>query len=125
MKTLNIPDGYNQVMPYLIVPNAAAFIEFAKAVFGAEERYKAMRTETLIQHAEITIGQSVIMLADATDQFKKQPAGIFVYVDDCDAVFKKAIDNGATTSMAPADQSYGRSGGFNDAFGNTWWVTSA
>ncbi len=125
MKTLNVPEGYNQVMPYLIVENAAAFIEFAQKVFGAEERYKAMRDEKLIQHAEITIGGSVIMVADATEIYKPQPAGLFIYVDDCDAVYKNALANGASTVNEPADQTYGRSAGVKDAFGNTWWLTSA
>ncbi|TWI99323.1 putative glyoxalase superfamily protein PhnB [Mucilaginibacter frigoritolerans] len=124
MKKVNIPEGYPQLMPYLIVADAAAFIEFTKSVFGAEERYKAMRDEKLIMHAEVKIGDSVIMLADATEQYTKQPAGLFVYVDDCDQVYAKALANGATTKMEPADQSYGRSAGINDAFGNTWWITS-
>ncbi len=83
-----------------------------------------MRDEHIVMHAEISIGDSVIMLADATDQFKKQNAGLFIYVDDCDTVFKKALDNNATTLSEPANQSYGRSGGIKDAFGNTWWITS-
>jgi PhnB protein len=104
MKTLNIPEGYNQVMPYLIVENAAAFIEFTQKVFGAQERFKAMRDEKLIQHAEISIGSSVIMIADATEQYKPQPAGLFVYVDDCDTVYKNALENGASSVSEPADQ---------------------
>ena len=124
MKTLNIPEGYQQVMPYLIVPNAAAFMDFTQKVFGAEEKLKAMRDETLIMHAEISIGGSVIMFADASEQFKPQPAGLFIYVDDCDAVYKNALANGATTASEPADQPYGRSAGVKDAFGNTWWITS-
>ncbi len=124
MKTVNIPEGYPQLMPYLIVPNAAAFIEFTKKVFGAVEKYKQMRDETTIMHAELSIGASIIMLADATDLYTPQPAGMFLYVDNCDAVYQKALDNGATTRMPPADQPYGRSGGVNDAFGNTWWITS-
>lgn len=124
MKTVNIPEGYQQIMPYLIVENAAAFISFTQKVFDANEKFKTMRDEHTIMHAEISIGESVIMMADATDQFKQQNAGLFIYVDNCDAIFKKALDNGATTVMAPADQSYGRSGGVKDAFGNTWWITS-
>jgi PhnB protein len=124
MKTVNIPEGYQQIMPYLIVENAAAFISFTQKVFGATERLKTMRDEHTIMHAEISIGESVIMMADATDQFKQQNAGLFIYVDDCDTVFQKALDNGASTVMEPADQSYGRSGGLKDAFGNTWWITS-
>jgi PhnB protein len=125
MKTLNIPEGYQRVMPYLIIENAPAFFEFTKNVFDAEEKYKAMRTETLIMHAELNIGGSCIMFADATEQFKKRTAGMFIYVDDCDKVYKKALDNGAVSIMEPADQSYGRSAGVNDPFENTWWITSA
>ena len=125
MEKLNIPEGYNQVMPYLVIENAAAFIEFTQAVFGATEKFKTMRDETVIMHAEVSIGESVIMLADVTEQFKQQNAGMFIYVDDCDARYQKALDNGATTVMPPADQSYGRSGGVLDPFGNTWWITGA
>ena len=124
MKKVNIPEGYPQLMPYLIVAGAAAFIEFTKTVFGAEENYKAMRDEKLIMHAEVKIGDSVVMLADATEEYAKQPAGLFVYVDDCDQVYAKALANGANSKSEPADQSYGRSAGFTDAFGNTWWITS-
>ena|SRR3569833_361968 len=124
MKNVNIPEGYPQLMPYLIVKNAANFIGFTSNVFGAAEKFKTMRDEQTIMHAEIGIGDSVIMLADATEQFSVQNAGIFLYVDDCDTIFKKALDNGATEVMPPADQSYGRSAGITDPFGNTWWITS-
>ncbi|MDB4920979.1 VOC family protein [Mucilaginibacter sp.] len=124
MKTVNIPEGYPQIMPYLIVENAAAFIDFTQKVFDATEKFKTMRDEHTIMHAEISIGNSVIMMADATDEFNQQNAGLFIYVDDCDTVFQKALDNDAIVVMEPADQSYGRSGGVKDAFGNTWWITS-
>jgi len=123
MKTLNIPEGYQQVMPYLIIENAQAFIEFTKSVFGAEEKHKTMRTETLIMHGEISIGSSCIMFADATEQYHVQNAGLFIYMDDCDSVYQKALENGATSVTEPADQSYGRSAGVKDPFGNTWWIT--
>ena len=124
MKNVKIPEGYQQVMPYLIVENATAFFSFTQNVFGAKERYKAMRTETLIMHAEISIGESVIMFADATPEHQQQNAGLYIYVDDCDTVYQKTLDNGAITLMQPADQSYGRSAGIKDPFGNTWWITS-
>ncbi len=124
MKTSNIPEGYQRVMPYLIVENAAAFMEFTQKVFGAEEKFKAMRDEKLIMHAEILIGGSVIMIADATELYKPQPAGLFVYVDDCDTTYNNALANGATSVSEPADQSYGRSAGVKDAFGNAWWITA-
>lgn len=125
MNTSNIPEGYQQVMPYLIVENAAAFIEFTQNVFGAVEKFKIMRDENLIMHAEIILGESVIMLADATDVYKKQPAGLFVYVDHCDTVYQKALAYGATKVSEPADQEYGRSAGVKDGFDNMWWITSA
>lgn len=123
METLKLPEGYPRLMPYLIIPDAQAFFDFTAKVFGATERYKALRDEKHIMHAEIAIGGAVVMFADATEQFKQQNAGMFLYVEDCDATYKKAIENGADERMAPADQSYGRSAGFDDPFGNTWWVT--
>ena len=124
MKNLNIPEGYQQIMPYLIIENAAEFFNFTKNVFGAEEKLKAMRTETLIMHAEISIGDSVIMFADATNEHQKQNAGLFIYVNNCDDVYQKALANGGSKIMDPADQDYGRSAGIHDPFGNTWWITS-
>jgi uncharacterized glyoxalase superfamily protein PhnB len=64
------------------------------------------------------------MFADATDIYKTQTAGLFVYVDNADETFKKAIEAKSTVISQVADQSYGRSGGINDPFGNTWWITS-
>ena len=64
------------------------------------------------------------MFADVTEQHTRQTAGLFIYVDNCDAVYQKGLTNGATRVMEPADQSYGRSAGIRDPFGNTWWLTS-
>lgn len=123
MKKLNIPEGYQQIMPYLIIENAEAFFEFTKNVFGGVEKNKTMRDEKLIMHGEVSIGDSCIMFADTTDQYKVQNAGMFIYIDDCDSTYQKALDNGAESIMPPADQSYGRSAGVKDPFGNTWWIT--
>ncbi len=125
MKHLKIPEGYQTVMPYLIVKGAADFLKFTQHVFGATEKLKKMRDENLIMHAEIMIGTSTIMFADSTEQFRPRPAGMFIYVDDADETYKKALSEGATNIMEPADQSYGRSCGIRDAFGNEWWITSA
>jgi PhnB protein len=124
MEIFTIPAGYNQVMPYLIVKNAAGFIEFTKNVLGAIEKYRVMRDEKLIMHAEINLGDSVIMIADATDIYNEQPAGLFVYVGDCDKAYQKAMESGAASVSRPSDQQYGRSAGIKDKFGNTWWITS-
>lgn len=124
MENLKIPEGHQQIMPYLIVENAAAFLNFMENVFGAIEKYKFMRTETLIMHAEISIGDSVIMFADATPEHPKQNAGLFIYVDNCDTIYEKGLASGARAIMPPANQSYGRSAGILDPFGNTLWITA-
>jgi len=119
-----IPEGYQTVMPYLILKDASAFIEFTQKVFNAELVSKHMRDEKIIMHAEIRIGNSIIMFADSTEQFQPRPAGFFIYVDNIDTTYKDALGNGASVVTEVTDQSYGRSGGVQDAFGNTWWITS-
>ena len=118
---MKIPPQYNRVMPYLIIPDATGFINFMKEVFGAEEQILVPRSEGVIMHGELRIGDAVIMFADVTDQFSARPGGMFVYVDDVKETYKKAIAAGATSTMEPAKQSYGFSCGFKDAFGNDWW----
>lgn len=119
-----IPANYQTVMPYLILENANRFITFAEKVFGAKETYKEMRDVNTIMHAEIMIGESTIMFADATELYKPQPAAFFIYVDNADERFKKAVEEGAVPINEVADHPYGRSGGIADPFGNSWWVTS-
>lgn len=124
MQKPNFPSGYQQVMPYLIVKDAAAFMQFMKDVFGAEEKMKMMRSEDVIQHAEITIGESVIMFADSTEQFGPRTGGFFIYVANADEAYNKALAAGATSIMPVSNQPYGRSGGIIDPFGNQWWPTT-
>ena len=122
---MKIPDGYQAVMPYLIVKDAAKFIDFMKAVFGAAERLRIPRTVDAIMHAEIAVAGCVMMLADATEEYKPRPGGFFIYVKDADETYKVALAHGATSIAPPADQEYGRSCGVVDAFGNSWWPTTA
>ncbi len=125
MEKVNIPEGCNQVMPYLIINNATGFLQFAKDVFGAVEQSKHMRDENTIMHAQIAIGDSVIMFADATPEYPSSPAGMFIYVANADATYDKAISLGATSVLPMCDQPYGRTGGIQDPHGNTWWITTA
>ena len=120
-----IPEGYQTITPYLILKNAAAFIEFTQKVFNAEVLNKHMRDETVIMHAEVKIGDSIIMFADSTEQYPPQPAGFFIYVNNADEVYDDALANGAFAVTPVSDQPYGRSGGVKDAFENTWWITTA
>jgi uncharacterized glyoxalase superfamily protein PhnB len=120
----NAPEGYQTVIPYLILSGAKRFLEFAKKVFNATENHTVMATEDLIRHAQVKIGDSTIMFADSTEQFPPNPAGMFVYVKNADETYQKALDEGATSIMPPSDQQYGRSCGVTDPLGNTWWITS-
>ncbi|HZW70721.1 MAG TPA: VOC family protein [Hanamia sp.] len=122
---MNIPEGYQAVMPYLILNDPEGFIEFTQKVFNANSKYKELREDGhTIRHAEMEISGSVIMCAQSTDQFPVQTANLFVYVDNADETYAKALENGATSVNEPADQSYGRSCGVSDANGNVWWITS-
>ncbi len=122
---MKIPPQYNRLMPYLVIPGAAGFIEFMKHVFDAAEQLVVLRSEGVIMHGELRIGESVIMLADATEQFTARPAGIFIYVESVDETYQKAIAAGAVSTMKPTKMDYGYSCGFKDPFGNDWWPTEA
>lgn len=121
---MKIPKGHQAVMPYLMMEDAAAFIEFAKTVFDAELTHHSMREDDLVGHCEIQIGGSTVMFSNSRGEWKPVTANMFVYVENADETYKKAIDAGSETVMPPADQDYGRSCGVTDPFGNTWWVTS-
>jgi len=119
-----IPDGYHNVTPYLIVPGADRLIEFLKQAFGAKEVERQQRPDGTIMHAEVRIGDSVIMLGDAAgSQWPARPAALYVYVPNTDATYQRALQQGATSLMEPADQFYGdRNAGVSDAWGNQWWI---
>jgi uncharacterized glyoxalase superfamily protein PhnB len=123
MSNIKTAPGHQQVIPYLIVEGAALLIDFAKKVFAAEELLKVPKGEG-IMHAEIKIGDSVIMLTDATQQFEKAVANLFIYVANADETYLEAINEGATSVMEPSTQPYGRTAGIKDPLGNTWWITS-
>ena len=120
---MKVPTQYNRLMPYLIVPNAADFIAFMKEVFGAEEQIIVPRSEGVIMHGELRIGDAVIMFADVTPEFTAKGAGIFIYVENVGDTYIKAIKAGAVSVMEPIQQPYGFSCGFKDAYGNDWWPT--
>lgn len=120
---MKIPHGHQAVMPYLMIADAKGFIEFIENVFGGMMTHQGVRDE-IIGHCEANINGSTIMFSQSRDQWKPATANMFVYVEDADATYQKAVDNGATTVQPPADQDYGRSCGVTDPHGNTWWITS-
>jgi PhnB protein len=128
-----IPEGYRTVTPYLAVDDAAAAIEFYKRAFGAKERGRMDAPGGKIGHAELEIGDSLVMLADALPQFASRPpkelgattVGVFMYVEDVDAVVKQAVDAGATVTTEVEDQFWGdRYGAVTDPFGHLWSIAT-
>jgi PhnB protein len=128
-----IPDGYPQVIPYLSIDGASAAIEFYTEVLGAKERMRMPAPDGKVGHAELEIGESVVMLADAFPdmggQSPKQlggtPVSVMVYVTDVDAVFARAMKAGATAERQVENQFYGdRAGQFVDPFGHKWFVAT-
>ncbi len=118
-----IPDGYHTVTPYLTVAGAAKLIDYLKQGFGATETFRHNRPDGAVGHAEVKIGDSPIMLAEAGGEFKAKPANLFLYVTDVDAVYKRAIQAGGASLGEPTTQFYGdRTGGVQDPCGNTWWI---
>lgn len=118
------PDYYQTVMPYLVLPDLKAFLEFTKNVFGAEEKMKHTDDDGRIVHAEIVIGESTIMAGESNEQWEPQPAGLYINVDSADDMYKKSLEAGAVSVMELSDQEYGRTCGVKDSNGNTWWITS-
>lgn len=132
-KVKPIPEGYHTATPYLIVKGGADAIEFYKKAFGAKESFRMMRPDGRVGHAEIKIGDSVIMLADEHPEIGARspqtiggsPISIHLYVEDVDAVFDKAIAAGAKVQRPLQDQFYGdRTGGLLDPFGHAWYVAT-
>ncbi len=128
-----IPDGYPRVTPYLIVNGAAAAIDFYKSVLGATERMRMAGPDGKLGHAELEIGDSVIMLADEHPEMNARgpktvggtPVFLHVYVEDADSVFERAVEAGAEPLQPVEDKFYGdRSGGFEDPFGHHWNVAT-
>ena len=123
---MKIPGQYNQLMPYLIIKGTGDFKKFMEKVFDAKEQMIVPGEDGTVMHGELRVGNAVIMYAEAGGQFAVMNAGMFIYVDDADATYKKALAAGAVTveGQEPSDKDYGRTCGVNDPFGNTWWITS-
>jgi len=133
MATKPIPDGYRTATPYLIIKGAADAIEFYKKAFGATELLRMADPQGRVGHAEIKIGDSVIMLADEHPSMGYRGprslggsrVSILLYLPDVDDVFARAVKAGAKAQRAVANQFYGdRSGTLEDPFGHVWTVAT-
>ena len=133
MTTQPIPEGYHTLTTYLTIENAAEAIDYYKDVFGAKERIRMEAPDGKIGHAELEIGDSLLMLSDAFPGATSRPptelggttAGAFMYVEDVDGVVKRAVESGATITMDIADQFWGdRFGTITDPFGHSWSIAT-
>ncbi|MFO0890078.1 MAG: VOC family protein [Isosphaeraceae bacterium] len=119
------PDGYSTVSPYLIVRGAAATIEFLKRVFDAEELRRFPDESGRLVHAEVRIGDTVVMLADETEGWPAIPSHVHIYVSDVDETYRSAIAVGAESVQEPVRKDDpDRRGGVKDGGGTTWWIAT-
>jgi PhnB protein len=128
-----IPEGFHTVTPYMTIKDAASAIEFYKEAFGATEIFRWADPEGRVRHAEVVIGDSPIMLTDEAPEFGMagpqslggSPVHVFLYVEDVDEVFGRAIAAGATELMPVEDSEDGdRRGGVTDPFGHVWYIAT-
>lgn len=128
-----VPEGYHTLTAYLAVDDAAAAIDFYGRAFGAKERVRMAGPGDSVMHAELEIGDSLLMLSDPFPQASTKPpkelggtsASIFMYVEDIDSMYKQAIDAGASSLMEPDDMFWGdRFGSVQDPFGHSWTIAT-
>lgn len=120
-----IPKGYHAVTPYLMADGAARLLDFLTRAFDAKVGKKMQGPDGKIGHVEVRIGDSFIMLSDSTPEHKATPTMLYLYVEDADATFKRALQAGGTQVSEIKDQFYGdRSGAVKDPVGNTWWIAT-
>ncbi len=120
-----IPDGFHTITPYLVVPDAAGLIDFLKRALGAEEIHRSAGPDGNVAHAQMQIGDSMIMMGQAKDEWKPMPCMLYLYVEDVDAWYRRAIEAGAKSVREVNDEAYGdRAGGVQDPAGNQWWIAT-
>lgn len=120
-----IPEGYHTITPYLMVKGAAEMIEFTKKVLGAKEIYRSTHENGTVRHAEILVGDSYMMLSEVMEQHPASSVMLYVYVNDVDETYKKALSAGAKSLREPMNEFYGdRSAGVDDGFGIQWWIAT-
>jgi PhnB protein len=119
------PDGYTSVSPYLIVDGAAQTIDFLVRVFDAVELRRHQSDSGRLQHAEVRLGDTVVMLGDAAEGWPAVATHVHVYVPDVDTVYQRALAAGATSVQEPVQKGDAdKRGGVKDAGGTTWWIAT-
>ena len=120
-----IPEGYHSITPYLTVNDAAGLIRFLERAFAATVKERMARPDGSVMHAEMRIGDSLVMLGQGAGESKARPSTLYLYVEDVDATWKRAIEAGAKPLREVRDEFYGdRSGGVTDPAGNDWYIAT-
>ncbi len=120
-----IPDGYHTITPFLSVKGVPQLIEFLKTAFGATELMTVYQQDGAVMHAEVKIGDSIVMMGETMAGDSPTSAGHYLYVPDTDATYRAALDAGGESVMEPADQFWGdRAAAIKDPAGNTWFVAT-
>lgn len=123
--TGHLPEGLRTVTPFLHPRGADRMIDFLKEAFGAEEESRTQSPDGVIHHATVRIGDSMIEMGEAHGQWQPMATTIFMYVDDVDSLYQRAVAAGAVSQSVPADQPYGdRVAGVTDAFDNLWYIAT-
>ena len=121
----NTPETYRTVTPYLVVPDADSELKFLEDAFGGGVQMCERTANNKVMHAEVRIGNSLIMLGQAGAEWKALNAALYLWVENVDEIYAKALAAGATSQGAPEDKPYGhRNAGVVDACGITWWIGS-
>ena len=121
-----VPDGYHAVTPYLTVRDAPKVIEFLQQAFGAKISHEPIkRPDGTIMHAQVTVGDSPIMIGEESGMAKATTSSLYLYVPDVDSLYQRAVKAGGNTVMEPTDMFYGdRSGAVKDPSGNSWFIAT-
>jgi PhnB protein len=124
-KVKSVPEGFSTVTPYLVVDGASDLIDFLKNGFEAQEVFRMNRDDNRVSHATVKIGNSMIMISDTMTDMHPELAMLYLYVDDADAIYKKAIGAHAESIQEPHDEFYGdRVSAVKDKWGNKWWIAT-
>lgn len=119
-----IPPGFNTVAPYFFVTEAESFVGFLVDGLGGRETCRTLRTDGCIQNAHVRLGDSTVMVSEASERYPAMSCAFYLYVENAEAAMERALQQGASLEMSVADMPYGdRQGGVRDPHGNIWWIS--
>lgn len=120
-----VPDGYSTITPYMIINDCKKFIKFVETVFDAKLHHNMQSDNGNTMHAELQIGTSRIMISEASEMNPATPTMLYLYMENVDSIYEKALAAGASSIAAPTDTFYGdRNAGVLDHSGNRWWIAA-